>query len=150
MDLDPQSGTIRINDRFTIPPYLPASEFLKSDLFRQYSMDQITLDGLEIRGKIVLKISGVLKFDWYFALDFKNQILRAIRFYLVHNSIAEIRQASEADLKFFGKLLKDSFPNYPARKDSMFGLEYNFKWGIVKSGTYPDGILAKIIVIYKK
>lgn len=150
MEIDLQTGAIRINDQFSIPPKQSAQEFLDSDLFRSFSMDKTTLESLEIQNRVILKIPQVLDLDWYFALDFKKLMLRSVWFYLVRHSMEEIHQKVDEDLELYEKLLKESFGDYQARKNTPLGLEYRFPWGGVKAGTYPDNYLAKVIVVYKK
>jgi hypothetical protein len=149
MKIDATDGKILVGDGFYIIPYQNAWEFLNSELYNQYSLDQATLESLALQKRVVLKIAD-LGLQWYFTIDFAEGVLNSVRFYLARKSMREISQAGDADLELFAKLFKNWFGEAPAFKESRSGVVYRFPWGFVKSGTYPDGVLAKVIVGYKR
>ena len=147
IDLD--NGFFRIDNKFVLIPGLMAEDFLKSELYQNYSMDQIDIEQLKIQKRIVLKIPNLADKCWYLTLIFDKLILRSVRIYITRDSMGDIFQSSKNDLDLFRDFLMVNFENHKVYKESSSSLSYKFPWGLVESSTKPDGLLAKIIIQFK-
>jgi hypothetical protein len=149
--IDSENGRLIINQQHVIQPYQSAQEFLDSELYRQYAFGKTTLQDLKIQGgngHILIKVPDIKGYAWIFIFDFKNMILKSIVMNVVRKSMKEFAEMSANDFQLYCEFLKENFGKYPPAKNQGSSIAYKFLWGIIKVGTYPDGLVVKLIVRY--
>jgi hypothetical protein len=150
--IDPANGNIIIQRRYVIQPCKPAPEFLDSEVYRQYAFGKTTLHDLQLQGgngHILIKVPDIQGHDWIFILDFKKMQLRSVVMNVVRKSLKEFAAMRENDFHLYRKILKDSCGEYQGFKNQALASSGKFPWGIIKLGSYPEGLVVKLIIRYK-
>jgi hypothetical protein len=150
--IDPENGNIIIRQQYQIEPYEPAPEFFNSELYRRYAFGKTTLQDLQLRGgngRILLKVPEINGYNWNFVFDFKNMRLKSVAMHVARQSLQEFAAMNKHDFLLYQGLLNGSCLEYLQSKSQEFASSVQFPWGTIKVGSYPEGLVLKLIVHYK-
>jgi hypothetical protein len=150
--IDPATGSLIIHQQYMIQPYQPAQEFLDSELYRRYAFGRTTFHGLLLQagnGHILLKVPEIKGHDWIFILDFKNMQLRSMVMNVVRKSLREFAAMKGNDFLLYQGILENSCGESQGFKNQGPASSRKFPWGLVKIGSYPEGLVVKLIIRYK-
>jgi hypothetical protein len=150
--IDPENGNIIIHQQYRIEPYKPAPEFFDSELYRQYAFGKTTLQDLQLRGgngHLLLKVPEINGYGWIFMFDFKNMKLKSVAMHVSRQSLQEFAAMSKHDFLLYRGLLNGSCLEYLQSINQEFASSVQFPWGTIKVGSYPEGLVLKLIVRYK-
>lgn len=150
--IDPQNGSLIINQQYIIQPYQAAQEFLDSELYRRYAFGKTALHDLLLQsgnGHILIKVPEIKGYDWIFILDFKNRQLKFMVMNVVRKSLREFAAMKGNDFHLYRGILENCYGESQGFKNQGMTSSRKFPWGIIKIGSYPEGLVIKLIIRYK-
>jgi hypothetical protein len=100
-------------------------------------------------GHILLKVPEIKGYDWIFISDFKNMQLRSMVMNVVRKSLREFAAMKGNDFHLYRGILENCCEESQDFKNQGLASSCKFPWGLIKIGSYPEGLAIKLIVRYK-